>query len=75
MLRGRFVPAGGWRTEAMSRSGATAACSRASTASRSTGCAREIEPATAADFMRFLLRWQHVRPGRAAARARRRVAR
>ncbi|MFQ5912688.1 MAG: DEAD/DEAH box helicase [Nitrospinota bacterium] len=24
---------------------------------------REIEPVTAADFMRFLLRWQHVHPG------------
>jgi ATP-dependent Lhr-like helicase len=24
---------------------------------------REIEPVTAADFMRFLLRWQHIQPG------------
>ena len=24
---------------------------------------REIEPVTAQDFMRFLLRWQHVAPG------------
>ena len=24
---------------------------------------REIEPVTARDFMRFLLRWQHVAPG------------
>ncbi|MGH8930210.1 MAG: Lhr family ATP-dependent helicase, partial [Egibacteraceae bacterium] len=28
---------------------------------------REIEPVTAQDFMRFLLRWQHVAPGRQAA--------
>ena len=30
---------------------------------------REIEPVTAQDFMRFLLRWQHVAPEHAAARA------
>jgi ATP-dependent Lhr-like helicase len=28
------------------------------------GLRREIEPASAADVMRFLLTWQHVRPGR-----------
>ncbi len=36
------------------------------------GLRSEIEPVTAADFMRFLFSWQHVRPGTAAAGARRR---
>ena len=35
------------------------ACTRTRAASRRDG----VEPATAQDFMRFLLRWQHVAPG------------
>ena len=63
-MRGRFTPGAQRAT-----SGASAACSRASTATRSTGCAREIEPVAARDFMRFLFDWQHVAPRRAHARA------
>ena len=33
------------------------------------GLRREIEPVSAADFLRFLFGWQHVRPGTPAARA------
>ena len=43
------------------RSGATAACSRASTAD-DRPLRREIEPVTSADYARFLYRWQHVAP-------------
>ena len=43
-----------------SSSGATAGCSRASIATRFNRLRAEIEPVSAADFMRFLLHWQHV---------------
>ena len=39
------------------------------------GLRREIEPVSAADFLRFLFGWQHVRPGQPAARAARPGAR
>ena len=68
VLRGRFTPA---RAEP-TRSSATGGCSRASTAYTLDRLRREIEPVTAQDFMRFLLRWQHARAGHAArGRARR----
>ena len=51
------------RAAPTTRSAATAASSPASTATRSTACAREIEPVSAQDYMRFLLRWQHLAPG------------
>ena len=40
--------------------GATGASSRASTATRSTGCARRSSRSRAAEFLRFLACWQHV---------------
>ncbi len=60
-LRGHFTPAGG------EEPGGEEFCARrllarihAYTRQRQR---REIEPVTARDFMRFLLRWQHVAPG------------
>ena len=44
-------------------SGWRAGCSRACTRTRGAPGAQGVEPATAQDFMRFLLRWQHVAPG------------
>ena len=63
-IRGRFTPAGG---DAEAGAGDEEFCARrllarihAYTRQRQR---REIEPVTARDFMRFLLRWQHVAPG------------
>ena len=44
-------------------SGWRAGCSPACTRTRAAPAASGVEPATAQDFMRFLLRWQHVAPG------------
>src|SRR5262249_53343291 len=59
LLRGRFTPGLG--------AGTTEWCERHALARvhRMTlgRLRREIEPVSAADFMRFLFRWQHVHPG------------
>ena len=52
-----------------SSSGASAACSRASTATRSIALRAEIEPVSPADYMRFLFDWQHVRVASPVCRA------
>ncbi len=46
----------------MQSSGASAACWRASITSPSRRLRKQVEPVTAAQFMRWLLRWQHVAP-------------
>ena len=58
-LRGRFTAA----ARAGPRSSAPGGCWPGSTPTPGSGSAREIEPVNARDFMRFLLRWQHVEPG------------
>jgi ATP-dependent Lhr-like helicase len=61
LLRGHFDPAGGGDT------GGPEVCERRLLARIHRYTAerlrREIEPVTAQDFIRFLLRWQHVAPG------------
>ena len=57
-LQGRYT-ADGRRT----RSGCRAACWPACTATPGGRAGSRSQPATAQDFMRFLLRWQHVAPG------------
>jgi len=44
-------------------SGARDGCSPGFTGTRSSVLRQEIEPVTAQDFVRFLLRWQRVAPG------------
>jgi ATP-dependent helicase Lhr and Lhr-like helicase len=61
-LRGRFSPRPEPETEFCARR--LLARIHSSTQKR---LRREIEPVTAQDFMRFLLRWQHVAPGTQAA--------
>ena len=61
------------------RVGAPAGCWPACTPTRGARGASGVEPVTAQDFMRFLLRWQHVAPGtqlagEAGLRRRRRAA-
>ena len=46
-----------------SRSGWRAGCWPACTRTRGAAAATAVQPCTAQDFMRFLLRWQHVAPG------------
>ena len=55
-------------TSAKKPNGATAACSRAFIASLSAACASKFEPVNPAQFMRWLLRWQHVSSGTQLAR-------
>ncbi len=57
-LRGRFRPRGGPEDEFCARRLLARIHSYTQKRLR-----REIEPVTAQDFMRFLLRWQHVAPG------------
>ena len=57
------------------RSGATGGCSPASTGARSTACAARSSRCSAADCLRFLFGWQHVRPGHASCTAARAGAR
>ena len=59
VLRGRFTPGQGNATEEWCERGLLARIHRL-TIGR---LRREIEPVSAADFIRFLLRWQHVHPG------------
>jgi ATP-dependent Lhr-like helicase len=59
VLRGRFTPGQGSATEEWCERGLLARIHRL-TIGR---LRREIEPVSAADFMRFLLRWQHVHAG------------
>jgi ATP-dependent Lhr-like helicase len=59
VLRGRFTPGPGNVTEEWCERGLLARIHRL-TIGR---LRREIEPISAADFIRFLLRWQHVHPG------------
>ena len=70
-LQRRPAPAASWRREGRRparahrrprRPGATGGCSRASTATRSTACASEIEPVTAAAVPALPRRWQHADP-------------
>ena len=58
-LRGRFEPRRGARGRAVCARARLLARIHAYTQER---LRREIEPVTAQDFMRFLLRWQHVAP-------------
>ena len=57
-LQGRYTPG-----DARRRSGCRAACSPACTRTRAGTGASRASAVTAQDFMRFLLRWQHVAPG------------
>ena len=57
VLHGRLLP-----VRRPTSSGATAACSRASIGLTVGRLRREIEPVTAAQYMAFLQRWQHVAP-------------
>jgi ATP-dependent Lhr-like helicase len=61
VLRGRFVPELPWSAEAphWCERSVLARIHRLTLAR----LRREIEPASAADFLRFLARWQHVAPG------------
>ncbi len=59
VLRGRFTPRPGDATEEWCERGLLARIHRL-TIGR---LRREIEPVSAADFIRFLLRWQHIHPG------------
>jgi ATP-dependent Lhr-like helicase len=59
VLRGRFTVSPGNLTEEWCERGLLARIHRL-TVGR---LRREIEPVSAADFIRFLLRWQHVHPG------------
>ncbi len=59
VLRGHFTPGKGNATEEWCERGLLARIHRL-TIGR---LRREIEPVSAADFIRFLLRWQHVHPG------------
>ena len=59
VLRGRFTPGHGNATEEWCERGLLARIHRL-TLGR---LRRDIEPVSAADFIRFLLRWQHVHPG------------
>ena len=59
VLRGRFTPGQRTMTEEWCERGLLARIHRL-TIGR---LRREIEPVSAADFMRFLVRWQHVHPG------------
>ena len=63
--RTRRVRAAGPYTDATRResSGWRAGCSRACTRTPRRTRRQGAEPATAQDFMRFLLRWQHLAPG------------
>jgi ATP-dependent Lhr-like helicase len=59
VLRGRFTPGQGKEAEEWCERGLLSRIHRL-TIGR---LRREIEPVSAADFIRFLLRWQHVHPG------------
>ena len=59
-FRAASPPARRLRTDP--RSGASAICSPASTATRSKRLRREIEPVEPRDFVRFLFDWQHLGP-------------
>ena len=48
------------RASRAARPGATAVCSPASIATRSTGCGRRSSPSPRPQFLRFLACWQHV---------------
>ncbi|HET6148340.1 MAG TPA: DEAD/DEAH box helicase [Polyangia bacterium] len=65
VLRGRFVPA----VTGAAAEGETQWCDRRLLARINRrmldGLRRQIEPASAADYLRFLFSWQHVRPGTA----------
>ena len=58
-----FALQGRYTAGATTPSGWRAGCSPACTRTRAAPGADGVEPATAQDFMRFLLRWQHVAPG------------
>jgi ATP-dependent Lhr-like helicase len=62
-LRGRFT------ANAARRNGASAGCSRGSTAIRLKRLRAEIEPVSAADYLRFLARWQRLGARRADGRS------
>ena len=72
VLRGQFVPRAAAPPAAAGQAGAEPElqwCDRRLLARINRrmldGLRKEIEPATAADYMRFLFSWQHVRPGTA----------
>ena len=63
VLRGRFDPAYAQGPADRPWNSASGGCSRGSIGTRTDRLRREIEPVTAQDLVRFLLRWQHVAPG------------